>query len=272
MSQAASHRRTPLKSLLCGLAVIGGILGVVVCVAAVDYIWRIGDRLNHASDKVFELADASLSAVSDRAVKIQRRAEDARITAQDIRQSVEDWAKKESGEFLAVRLKVAERTERLSAGLKQVDLLFDVSLESLDRAQRAAEMANALGARLDPEDFRPPRDKLAELQNQVRVAIKIAAEVHEHADRLTNGDEPTIRQRILQLAARVVATLTGVDKHLAAVADRLAELRERTAQLKIRSQRYILGGEIALTLLAAWMALGQFMLFRYGWQNRLETK
>jgi hypothetical protein len=69
-----------------------------------------------------------------------------------------------------------------------------------------------------------------------------------------------------------VATLTGVDKHLAAVADRLAELRERTAQLKIRSQRYILGGEIALTLLAAWMALGQFMLFRYGWQNRLETK
>ncbi|MCE9554661.1 MAG: hypothetical protein K8T91_14995 [Planctomycetes bacterium] len=250
--------------VLASIVVALGLIGIVVCVAGCVTVWIAGSRLDRASTNVFEMIDYSLSSAEGRVARLQQRALDARISANEIRQGVEDWAKKEAGQYVAGRLKLAEKTERLSAGLQQTDLLLEVSLESLQRARRAAELSSTLGAHLDPEGIDHTAGKLALLQAKVQEAIKVVQKVREHLDS-EEGDSKAIREQVLRLVARIAITLGEADQFLEGVVDRLARLRAQSSRLQTQVGRSIVAVEIALSLLAAWMVAGQVMLCRWGW-------
>jgi hypothetical protein len=74
------------------IALVLGLLGLAVCAAGGYAVWRAGARLQHANDRVFALVDQGLGAVEGRVHRIQERAEQSRITADDISMGLRNWA------------------------------------------------------------------------------------------------------------------------------------------------------------------------------------
>src|SRR6478609_3126834 len=137
------------KSLWPSIALLFGSLGIVLCIAAIAVAWVIGARLKQSNEKVFARIDMSLAAARDRVLKAKDRVQESKITADEIGQRVKDWARKESSERLASRLKLERRTEQLAVNLRQTDRWLEFSGASLQGVQQIVEIASSLGAPVD---------------------------------------------------------------------------------------------------------------------------
>ena len=123
-------RLFPLITLLLGL------LGIVVCAAAIVLVWSVGSRLSQTNRNVFDGMDKTLAAIRDRVLGAQRRVQESKITTEDIGQSLRNRTQKEASERIASRLEFEEKAERLALGLQQADLWLEMSGESIQGVQR----------------------------------------------------------------------------------------------------------------------------------------
>jgi hypothetical protein len=247
------------------LAAIFGVLGVVICIAAILVVFFFTARLDRANEVVFGIVDNSFVAVRERVVGAQEAIQEAAITTGDIRQGLTDVARKETGERLASRLQIEKTTEKLARGLDQADVWLEMSDASIQSIQQILVMGKSLGAPVDTEFVAPLLEKL----NALRVRLKETTDAVDDISQRAAGikeDEP-INERVeqaLELLVRVVATLTELDSRLGESADKLAELQADGQQLKARTDWYILLAKLGSYLLIAWMAVGQVFMCRYG--------
>lgn len=259
------HRWPSFQRWFAWLALLIGFLGVLVCIAAVAATWMIGSRLKRANTIVFEVLDGSLATARDRVVRVEERVEQSKITAQEIEDRFKTWAEKEARERLAVRLKVIESAETLSARLEHGEQWLDMSSESVRVARRTLELCSTIGGRMEPSSLDPILEGLTTLESKIDEATALVVQVRQATDAVSEADAQNGGiERLVRLAARVVATFGDIDQRLGELGDRLSEMRVQSGQLKIRLQRGILACEIGLTLLLIWMACGQAMLCRYG--------
>src|ERR1700733_12683568 len=134
---------SPWFSLLFGL------LGIVVCAAAAVAVWFTSSRLSQANEIIFARIEKSLAAARDRVLGAQKRVQESKIATEDIGESVKNWARKESSERLASRLKLEKRAEQLEASLQEAGLWLELSGTSIEGVQQVLEIASSLGARVD---------------------------------------------------------------------------------------------------------------------------
>jgi len=243
------------------LTVSIGTLGVVVCVAAAVVVWRTADRLSHANEKVFDRVDTALAAGRARVLDVQKRVQESKITTEDVRQGVEDWARREATQRLASLPEVANKVERLASGLRQADGWLEMSGTSLQVVQQAFELADADAAVVDPL-----LERLVVLRDTLKQSIETVEAIRDRVARAAEGESLEDRiSRLAQLALRVVATLTEVDSRLGQVAEGFVTAQARGQARKHRTHDYIVMGRVCALLLIAWMAVGQVFLARYGW-------
>jgi hypothetical protein len=115
------------KSLLRVAGVALGVLGVVLCFAALAMLWTASTRLGQFTESVFDRLDKSLVAARQRVIETQDRVEAAKITTQDIETRLRGWTGREVAQRLALRLEAEERTERLETALQQAGVWLDVA-------------------------------------------------------------------------------------------------------------------------------------------------
>ncbi len=248
------------------IALAFGVIGVAGCAAGAYGVWLLAARLDRANDKVFDAIDRGLGAVEDRLPAVQRRVKDAKITTAEISDTVQTWATKKVRDRVVSELEVESRVEKLSGHLQTADVRLEASTESVLEVRRMIELGQSLGARVDPASMDQVLELLAALQAQVQQAEQAVDEVRKFA---TPAPGETIEDRVLRIAkvmARLLLTLSDVDRRIDHFAARLSEVRADARQLKERTSRYILLGSVVCYALLAWAAAGQIALGRCGWR------
>jgi hypothetical protein len=192
---------------------------------------------------------------------VQKRVQDSKITTEDVRQGVEDWARREATQRLASRPEVENKVERLALGLRQADVWLEMSGTSIQAVQQAFELASADATVADPL-----LERLTDVRGRLKQATETVEAIRDRVVQAAEGEslEERIR-RLAELALRVVATLGEIDSRLGQFAERFVTAQARGQERKDRTHNYIVMGKVCALVLILWMAVGQVFLGRHGW-------
>ncbi|MBX3414715.1 MAG: hypothetical protein KF708_18650 [Pirellulales bacterium] len=251
------------------LSVIFGLLGLAGCLAVVVAAWLVGARVNHIAGQAFGAVDETLVAVEQRVAQTRAQVKTLTLTAQGIEQGLKDWAQEQALARVGERFDVERQAERLEAGLDQVDAWLELAESSVQFVDRALEVGNALGMSLPRDTAGSLLDELARLRTQLGEMEKPVERIREGVSGIV--DEHTRRQRveqIVQLAARVMATLGALDAGIDRLELRLTEFETATRQARAATTWWIHAASFGMTLLVGWMAAGQGALCVLGWTGR----
>jgi hypothetical protein len=204
-----------------------------------------------------------LEAVEGRVPVVRKRVRESKVTTEELTAGVREWAATKAQDRVVERLEIERRTEKLSGQLRVVDLRLEASTEAVRDVRRVLDLAQGLGARVDPASTDEVLELLASLRGSVQQAEGAVDGVRGFA---TPGGESVGDRltRVAKLLARILLTLSEVDRRLDDLAARLAAARADARQLKTRtSTAIVLGAGVCYGLLA-WVAAGQVALCRWG--------
>ena len=259
-----SFPRQPILFVALGL----GLVGCIACGAAAIILWSASARLRHTTESVFERVDNSLVVIQERTKRTQDRVQASAITTEDIAASLKEWSKREAAQQLAEQLNLAEKSDKLRLVMQQADGWLELSASSAESVQQALSIVSALGAQIDTGIIDRAIDEIASLRVQLTEATDFVEKIQEQTTS-TLRDE-TLEERIpraVQLTVRVIATLSSVDARLEKFATRLLETQKNLQALKIKTIRWIWVVTIAVAIMVAWMAAGQFALSWLVWKS-----
>ena len=144
-----------------------GALGTLLCVVGCLGVWYVESRIDGARVQVFERIDQSLSRINDRLVDVQKLAAESKITVEEVQQRLRSLAKKEASGRFAERFDVEARVQRLTAGLRQAELMLELSHETVDQVGQVLEMGVELGLSLNADTFDLLLERIAEIQGEL---------------------------------------------------------------------------------------------------------
>jgi flagellin-like hook-associated protein FlgL len=245
-----------------------GPVGCIACAAAIICLWSVSSRLRHTSEAVFERVDNSLVVIQERAKRTHDRVQASAITTENIAASLKEWTKREAAQQLAVQLNLAEKSDKLRLAMQQADEWMELSASSAESVQQALSFVSALGAQIDTGIVDAVIDEISALRVQLTEATEFVEKIQEQTA-ATLGEE-TLEERIpraIQLAVRVIATLSSVDSRLEKFATRLLETQNNLQALKIKTIEWIWVVTIIITMLITWMAAGQVALSWFAWKS-----
>lgn len=249
---------TRCKQILRLLALLLGIVGFVGCMAALAGVWSVGAAVSQTTEHVFERIDGALVVAGRRISEARDGVEAAKITTQSIQSALKKWTKRETGERLAERLELAEKTQRLASGLEQADHWLELSQSSVELVAQALSLGSSAGAPVDAAAVDGLIEEIGSLRAQLATATDFVARLHKQTD-----DGESFGERIEQaaeLALRVIATLGTVDSRLEAFGDAISGTQSDLRELKGKTLRWILIAKAGVALLIVWMAAGQVAL------------
>jgi len=250
------------------LALVLGIAGMACCLAGAYGVWLVAFRLDRANDKVFDLVDRSLEVVQDRMSIVQQRVRESKVTTTEVTERVLEWGAKRGQDRIVSQLQIESRVETLSGHLRAVDLRLEASREAVRDVRQMLELSQGFGAKIDPASTDAVQELLASLQDTLQQAEQAVDSVQKF---VTPADEDSVedrRAKVAKLLARVLVTLSDVDRRLDDFAARLAEIRAAAQQGKSRTSHYIVLGSVVCYGLLAWGVAGQAALSWWGWSFR----
>jgi DNA repair ATPase RecN len=254
------------------LALTLGFLGVVACMAGVYAVWSVGSRFERANDKVFAMIDNGLESSKDRVRGVQMRVKESKITSTEISQTLRDWGTGKAKERLVAQSNIESRAEKLAGHLQTADSWLETSAESIRSVQQLLEVANSIGAPLDPASLEEVLEKLTSLRSTLQQTERTVDGIREFAVNKEGESEENRLSRVTKLLGRILVTISEIDTRLEEVVTRLSELRSDARQLKDRFSSYILLATICGYLVLAWIAAGQAALFLCGWKNCCRSR
>lgn len=251
------------KRLLGYLALIAGAIGLAACVVVLFVEWRAASRAHQVTDRLFAAVDHTLDGTQEKVVQVQQRVAAMTITASDVADGLKDRTTDEIRERLTSELKLAERSEQLSAGIEQADEWAGVAESSVESAHSLVELLTVAGIEVDTAGLDGVLEEITALRSQLTETGEQVATFRAH---LETDDEEHAGQ-IVTIVARVAATLTSLDERIGKFSDRLSVAQESIATAERTSQRWITTASITLMLLLVWLAAGQAALVYVGWKN-----
>jgi hypothetical protein len=253
------------KRMVALIAVTFGFLGVIVCLAGLYAVWRIGSRLEQANEKVFARIDQGLASTQDLVRRVQKRVQEAKITTAEIDQKLRAWTKRKAEERLVSRLEVESRAEKLSGYLQTADSWLETSTETIRGIQNVLELGNSLGASLDLAALEGVFEKLTAVRSTLQKTEQTLDQVREFAKE--RESEENRLPRLMKLLARTLLTISDVDTRLGDLVTRLSKRQADAQQTKASTSNFIFVRTIVCYVILAWMAVGQAALCLCGWRN-----
>jgi hypothetical protein len=250
------------------LSLIVGFVGLCACIAAIIAIWFINARLIVGAEKLFAVIDDTLVQVQQRADQAQDQVQSLKITTSDIGRNVKEWTQAEASGRLASQIAIGEKAERLASGLQQADQWLEVAESSVQVVQKAFEVAGSIG--LHVRSDRPDRllKEVGSLRNRLADALEPVENIRQRATEVRDEGLPLQRlEPIMDLALRVIATLSSVDAQIETFQGQLLEMQTKAQDAKAVALRSIRIAAIVTSLLFGWMAAGQYSLCYLGWRG-----
>jgi chromosome segregation ATPase len=248
-----------LRKLLGIGAVVLGVLGTLVCVAAIGMGWWAAGRTTDRVTRVTGHLDHGLSEADARLERVEVRLAVIRGELADARGEAEKLAA-DNPELPRVRAAIERLLDRLIPTIERAAALAD-SLRTVAAGLRAAEdVVTQLGLEVkQPSRARAAADAIdraaAELNvPQARInAIKSAGAVR-------------ITRELIELAREAAAGSERLAQGLADARREVAVARERLAEWQNRVVFWVRVAAVAHTLIWLWIGLGQVSLI--GWGRR----
>jgi hypothetical protein len=241
-----------------------GIFGTVLCVALATGIWYVESRVDRTREFMFERVGRSLVSIDAGVVEIQKVAAKSRLTIEDLRQRATGLTKIQARDRLSARLDLEPKVETLLEGLRQADLMLDMSYDTVQQVSRALEMGAELGLSVRADTVDPLMERIAEVKSDLKTAIETATSLSERIDSNQSeiGDGERM-ERVAIIAARLLATFGKVDSRLVSFQSRLANAREVVEEFNAKTHARIIATAVSATLFLAWMGAGQICLWRW---------
>lgn len=254
-----------VKRVAAVLALVFGIAGMAGCLAGAYGVWLVESRLARANDKVFDAVDRSLEVVQDRMLIVQQRVRESKVTTTEVTEAVREWGAKKGQDRIVSQLLIESRVEKLSGHLRAADLRLEASREAVRDVRQVLEVGQGLGAKVNPASTDAVQELLVSLQDTLQQAERAVDGVRKFATP-DGGDPVEDRQaQVAKLLARVLLTLSEVERRLDDFAARLSEVRDEARQAKASTSRYIVLGSVVCYGLLAWGMAGQAALSWWGW-------
>lgn len=243
-------------------AIVIGIMGCVACAAAIACFWVCGSRLARANAEIFAGIDKSLVAVHGRLLDVRQLLGKMKITTEDVGVGLRKWARKQATERVSSRLQIEEKAGQLAKGMERVDEWMETSEASLQLLKQTFEVVESVGAPVDGALLDPLIGKVSALHGDLKQATRAVEGIRERAAEL--GADQERLQQAMELAGRVVVTMSDLDSRITELADKVPGIQTKAQLLKARIAFAIRAAQLAAILLLAWMAAGQASLYSLG--------
>src|SRR5688500_1752324 len=166
-----------LKRVVGILALGLGAVGVIACVGGVYAISRVQARLDRANDTAFDAVERGLTTVQDGVPVVQKRLRRSKATTEEVTAAVRELGTAEATDRVVEALRVESRAASLSGHLEAADLRLDNAATKVRDIRRLFEVAETLGAPVDPDAHDRALDLIAALRGKLGEAEGLVDEV-----------------------------------------------------------------------------------------------
>lgn len=250
--------------VLTRVALFLGIVGALLCVVGAVGVWYVESRIDRAREQLFERVDQSLSDIDGRVVAVQKLAAQSKVTIEEIQQRAEEFTRKGVRDRLAERFNIDSRVQRLTSGLKQADLMLELSHETVRQVRQVLEMGAELGFPLQADSIDPLLERIADVKRELSRAVDAAESLGKQTGE--DGESESLGGRMEQitiLAARLLATFGTVDSRLSSFRGRLTDAQDAIGKLNAKTHARLVALAVGATLFLVWMGAGQVCLWRW---------
>lgn len=238
--------------------IVLGSLGILGCGALTIGVWVGEVRLSRVTEAVFGKVDGTLDVVREGIGRTRQRVEGARVTSEEVGETLKSWTKREVGRKVSERLELEEKAASVGEVLDRADQVMETSAASVALVSEMIASANEAGASIPTETLRNVEKEIAELRSQLEKAATMVAEVRNLTVADGDAQPPAGRlEKAARIALRVAASLGVIEKGLSTIERQLDAVEKRVDGAKRRLQGWIVGTAVGLTLVLVWMAVGQ---------------
>ena len=237
--------------------VLGG-LGVLGCAALTVGVWVGKVRLSRTAEAVFGKVDGMLGVVRQGIGRTRDRVEGARVTSEEVGETLKKWTKREVGRRVAERLEVEEKAARVGETLAQADRWMETSAASVELVSEVIASANEAGASVPTETLQTVEKEIGEIRGQLEKAAVMVAEVQNLTAAEGGAQPPAGRlEKAARIALRLAASLGVIEKGFSKIEGQLGAVEKGLDGAERRLQGWIVFAAVGLTLVLVWMAAGQ---------------
>lgn len=254
-----------LRIVMSVLALVLGTVGTIACIAAIVVIGTVNQRVTHATGKLFDAAHTAVGDVRLHVERAEQRVEAIKITSTNIEDQVKQWTAEHAEELAVSRLGVQQHVDLFLGELDKIEQWAATVETSTEMIGQALDATESLGLPIDVEPVMALLEDTKQIQLQLDTGISAARNLGERLSE--KEDDPTEQKKqILRLTARVIATLTMVDKHIASIDNHLEKIETVIDHQKTTVASWVNFVALAIAGLMTWMGLGQAALTYVGWR------
>jgi hypothetical protein len=246
---------TVFKRLVAGLALLLGVVGLLLSLAAVVCVWVVKGPVTARATRVFERVDAGLKVVDTSIVEAQKslaRAADNLEAVKEERKQVPHDAPRGDPKRLAVAGRVRTLAPDLSSAHEALHAVSDAAVVVNSVLEDVGNFPLLSESGLDT-------DELKDLKKRSNGVGSAAWELSGLLEGPSKDDEAGDR------VSRIEGGLTTMRRALGEYHARAMQARQRTDALRSRVLTWITPAAVIFSLVCLWVALSQISVLSHAW-------
>jgi uncharacterized membrane protein YqjE len=245
-----------LRRLFGALVLLFATIGIVACVAAIVGIWILQQNVAQKVEIAYGRLDTGLKRLADANQKVKGALEKARADVERYnREAGRAGADNPNRTVLRRQLFLQTVGPRVNESGGRLDTFADAAIVVASLLQSLQELPLAESSRINPEDLNRASGQATDLSAAI---LKLQTAV--------NNDNPAADREIADATNKVDQMLQQCETTVAGWQTDLDNAQSELASFKARLLAWLLLGALAVTVIAAWSALGQVSLFAHGWK------
>ena len=235
-----------------------GILGILGCAGLTVGVWVGQARLSRTTGAILEKTHETLGLVQGRIGRTRERVENARITSEEVGETLKRWTKREAARRVAERFELEEKAVRVGEVLDQADGWMETSAASVELVSEIITALNDAGASISMDTLDAINEEIAEIRAQLEKAEAMVAELRNLTAADGDAQPPVGRlEKASRIALRVAASLGVIERTSLKFEAQMDSLQESLENAENRLRRWIVVAAIGLTFVLVWMGAGQ---------------
>jgi hypothetical protein len=245
-----------LRRLFGALVLLLATIGIVACVAAIVGIWILRQNVAQKVEIAYGRLDTGLKRLTDANQKVKGALDGARMDLKRYNNEASRFgADNPNRNSLRRQLLLQTVGPRIGELGGRLDTVADAAIVVASLLQSLQELPLADGSGINPEDLNRASSQATELSAAI---LNLQAAV--------NNDNPAADREIADATSQIDSMLQQGEATVAGWQTDLNHAQSELASFKARLLAWLLLGAIAVTVVAAWSALGQLSLFAHGWK------
>jgi chromosome segregation ATPase len=253
-----------MKRFLGLLAFLLGVTGSVVCVAAIILTWDASYRYLGQVVETAQKVEELLASANDRVQRMENGVAETRTRIASLETAARAVAARGEQSNPADRAKVEALLEALSSKIERAEDTAETLRSAALLLRNGADLAATVSR--DEEKI----ELLRSAETALNETVATLEQLRDKLSKARRGDDlQGTAQDVADLAGAALPALAKVAGSIGEVDRFLAQAEKEVATLRGRIEFWKTAGPALVTLILAWVALGQVSLLARGWSMLL---